>query len=133
MKKLTLLFILFIFISSCSEDELTYQGEILPINEVFVPSFFTANQVDTITVRYTRPNGCYEFPRAYYKHNGISSRVVAVKILKSLDISCSEPSQEMELKIPVLALRVDYYYFSFWMGEDENGNELFQDFSIPVN
>lgn len=133
MRKLILLLVFIIFISSCSGDDPSYQAEVLPVNEAIVPSSFTFNRVDTITVRYTLPSNCYELPTAYYRHNGLTSRVVAVKALKNLDIRCSQLPSEMELKIPVLALYREDYYFSFWMGEDSRGNDLFQDFSVPVN
>ena len=58
-KKITVLCLLAVFVSSCLNDnEHNFTYELLPIDEAIVPASFIFGQKDTITIKYTLKNSC---------------------------------------------------------------------------
>ncbi len=132
MKKNLLVLLSIILLSSCLKNTAPLQElKLLPIDEVSAPAFFTFNQVDTIMVKYTLPNSCHYFHSLYYQYQD-STRIIAVRAVKNLDISCAEIIQQKELKIPILVSQREDYLLKLWKGKDNNQEDIFEELVINV-
>lgn len=132
MKKILFLLVFSILISSCSEDDITFQRALIPIDEASIPDSFTLNQTETITVSYTLPDDCYNSPRLYYAYQG-KARIIAMEALKNIVGPCSNTPSQMELEIPILIQQEHEYLFRLYKGKASNGQNLFEEYIVPVN
>lgn len=135
MKKFTLLLIGLLVFSAClnnDNDKLNYSFEYLPIDEAITPASFTFGQIDTITVKYSLPNGCYHFNQIYYETKD-TTRIVAISAFVELDAPCTLAIIQEEKKIPVKASQKEDYVFKFYKGKDANGENIFEEVVVPVN
>jgi hypothetical protein len=136
MKKFTLLLIgLLVFYSCLNNDNDTpnFSFEYLPIDSVITPASFIFGETDTITVKYTLPNSCYEFRNIYYEYKD-TTRIVAINTFLDLSNSiCEKNLIQKEYKIAVLAEQEEDYLFKFWKGTDDNGKNIFEEVIVPVN
>lgn len=135
MKKISILLCsLFLFYSCLNNDDdapnFTY--EYLPVDEAITPTNFTFGEIDSITLKYSLPNGCYHFDRLYYQYQD-TTRIVAVTALVSLDSSCTEAIVQEEYTFAVRATQEEDYLFKFFKGKDGQGNNIFEEVVIPVN
>ncbi|WP_051269822.1 hypothetical protein [Flavobacterium suncheonense] len=135
MKKLFFIVTFIAFaLSSCSSDDgqedVTY--ELLPIQEVTLPSTFKTNQDNIIEVRFLRPTTCHGFNSFYYEKEGMT-RTVAVEAIVFNGNEC-EPLTE-SIATQNLKFRPEAtgeYTFKFWQGKDEQGTDIFLTFQILV-
>lgn len=134
MKKTILLLIGLLVFYSCLNDDDTpnYDFEYVPIDSVITPTSFTLGEIDTITVKYSFPSGCYSFDRIYYETKD-TTRIVAVSALVQLDVNCTLAIIEGEKKIPIKASQEEDYVFKFFKGKDSNGENIFEEVIVPVN
>ena len=135
MKKTALLlFGLLVFYSCLNDDNDTpnYVFEYLPIDSVITPESFVFGETDSITVKYTLPNGCYNFDRIYYETKD-TTRIVAVTAYVELDVNCTQVAIEEEHKFAVKASQEEDYVFKFFKGTDSNGENIFEEVIVPVN
>lgn len=134
MKKISLLLSSLFLFYAClnNDDNSNFTYEYLPIDEAITPASFTFGEVDTITVKYSLPNGCYSFNNLYYEYQD-TTRVVAITALVALDRVCTEAIIQEEYKFPVRANQQEDYLFKFWKGRDSQGNSMYEEVLIPVN
>ena len=134
MKKYVFLLFCSIVLSSClnTYDEPNFSLEFLKIDSAITPASFTYNQTDSITIKYTLPNGCHSFRRLHYDYDD-NSRIVAVISFVALDENCVQVTREEEYKFAVRATQREDYLFKFYKGKDANGNNLFDEVIVPVN
>lgn len=130
--------ILFIFISTlllyaCSDiEQPNYAYKFLPIESATTPANFTFGKIDSISIKYSLPNGCHFFKDLYYEYQD-TIRVVAVTALVQLDEICTQAIIEKTYTFPIKVMQEEDYVFKFWKGEDNNGNAIFEEVIIPVN
>lgn len=134
MKKITLVLIGLLIFNSClnSDYEPNYKFEYLPVDEAITPVSFTYGEIDTITVKYSLPNGCYSFDHIYYESVD-TTRVVAITAHVELDQNCTEALITEGKKIAVKASQEEDYVFKFFKGVDSNGDNIFEEVIVPVN
>lgn len=135
MKKITLLLLGLLIFNSClnnDNDTPNYTFEYLPIDSAITPASFTYGAIDTITVKYTLPNGCYSFDRIYYETKD-TTRIVAITAFVELDENCTEALIQEEKKFAVKASQEEDYVFKFFKGIDSNGDNIFEEVIVPVN
>ncbi|WP_405563710.1 hypothetical protein [Polaribacter sp. Asnod6-C07] len=136
MKKFILLFTAILLFNSCLNDEnndyVNYGFELLPIDEYIVPSSFTFGEKDTIKVKYTFKNDCYSFDHVYYEYQD-TTRIVAIQSLVDLDKTCTEQTTQYEFDMVITVIQEEDYIFKFWKGEDNNGENIFEEVVVPVN
>lgn len=113
-------------------DTPNYTFEYLPIDSAITPASFTFGEIDTISVKYSLPNGCYSFDRIYYETKD-TTRIVAVSAFVQLDADCTEMIIEEEKKFVVKASQEEDYVFKFFKGVDSNGDNIFEEVIVPVN
>jgi hypothetical protein len=134
MKKIILLFAsLFLFYACLNNDnQINYGYEILPIDEFTTPAAFTFGKKDTVKVKYTLTNGCYNFDNIYYEYQD-TARIVAVRAIVNLDEVCTDVITQREFDIIVTATQREDYVFKFFKGLDANGDNIFEETVVPVN
>ncbi|MCL7762160.1 hypothetical protein MPF19_01945 [Polaribacter sp. Z014] len=135
MKKITLLLISLLVFYSClnnDNDIPNYTFEYLKIDEAITPASFTFGEQDTITVKYSLPNGCYSFDQVFYESKD-STRTVAVRALVKLDLACTEAIVQEEKSFVVKATQKEDYIFKFYKGKDSIGENIFEEVIVPVN
>ncbi|QTD36532.1 hypothetical protein JL193_10270 [Polaribacter batillariae] len=133
MKKLALLLIGIVVFSSClNDDKPNYTYEFVAIDEAKTPESFTFGKRDTITLKYTFKNSCYNFDNVYYEYQD-TTRIVAIRALVNLDDACTEAIVEKEHKFIVTATQREDYLFKFFKGKDNDGENIFEEVVVPVN
>ncbi len=139
MKKL--LFIGFILVSlwSCSSDDPTedeFHFEILPIESATMPEIMYHDEVYTINYTYLKPSTCHIFNDLYYISES-NYRTIAVinTVLTNVDNVICEPLPD-ELVERTFTFYCEStsgsYIFKFWQGEDENGEDTYLVYEVPI-
>ena len=134
MKRIVLLFVLGLFINSCSDEpQDSYEFYILPVYEVTMPETFSLNTISNIIVKYKRPSNCHFFNGFNYKTNGFT-RTVSVEAAKIVKENCindgeSIVSQTLQFK----PTEIGTYHFKFWTGLSLQGEDQYIEHYIEVN
>jgi len=135
MKKIIALFALLVALNSCSpSDGVEYQLKLVPIASVDIPTEFTLGQTYPITVRYNKPTTCYYFNQLYYEKD-LNVRTVAVECAEEQSNNCHELSGAdavSEFTFNFYVTSNGSYIFKFYQGKDENGQDLFLQYEVPV-
>ena len=100
MKKYTILLFGLLVFYSCfdnNQEASNYRFEYLPIDSAIIPESFTFGEIDTITMTYFLPNGCYSFDQIYYEVKD-TTRIVAISAIVELDMACTEALIQEEAK-----------------------------------
>tara|TARA_B100001059_G_C17648916_1_gene483370 strand:- start:308 stop:715 length:408 start_codon:yes stop_codon:yes gene_type:complete len=135
MKKCVLFLVgLLVFYSCLNNDREApnYRFEYLPIESAIIPESFTFGEIDTITLTYFLPNGCYSFDQIYYEVID-TTRIVAVSAVVELDMPCTEALIQEEAKFTIRATQQEDYLFKFFKGKDSIGTDIFEEVVVPVN
>ena len=135
MKNFLVTFLVAITLVSCSlgnDGHTNLELKTLPIKEYVVPTEFDYGLSYTIKVVYDLPDGCHAFYDLYYKQEE-TSRIVAISALVDTQAVCTEVITTKEHEFVVNIAQSRDYTFRFWKGEDNNGNDIFEDVIVPVN
>ena len=139
MKKLFLL-VVAIAMMGCSTDDVTpqeYTLEILPIRSVIdMPTVVNYNDSYVINYTYSLPTNCHTFSDLYYLTEG-TERTVAVisrRINPVGDVICEDlPYEEIQGQFTFHVLNNNgTYVFKFWQGLDENGQDEYLVYEVPI-
>jgi len=138
MKKLVLILaiVLSLFtISSCEvEDDLPrYHFEFMPVDNVIVPESFVKGQTYSIRAFYRKPTICH-FEQGFYYESDANTRTFALQA-RVLDQEGCVPDTETalrEVKFNFLVVNDGPYLFKFFTGENEEGENTFIEYEIPV-
>ncbi|WP_146171711.1 hypothetical protein [Flavobacterium magnum] len=135
MKRLVLFLLTISALISCSpnDDSPSYHLEVLPVESFTVPESFDMNQNYQIKVKYKRPSDCHFYQGIYYEKNG-QERTFGVQT-SVLEADYCNPLDEAPIEVTFDFLCTpgnQYYTFRFYKGEDANGNNLFEEVTIPV-
>lgn len=134
IKKILVTFLITITLVSCSlgdDNDTNLVLKSLPIKEAVVPAEFEFGMSYTIKIEYDLPDGCHTFYDLYYKQEG-SSRVVAITAIVDQQANCTEAIIPKEHEFVVKVAQEEDYTFRFWKGEDNNGDDIFEDVIVPV-
>lgn len=138
MKKILFLVLIvgLLLCNSCAVDDNTvdFSVEFLPIESVEIPAEFNFGETHTITVTYKRPTTCHSFSNFQYVAEDNNVRNVAVINFVRLGSDCE--TLEDDFKSESFSLSVLYtnsYIFKFWQGKDDNGQDMYLVYEVPVN
>ncbi|MFY7987953.1 MAG: hypothetical protein ACOVNP_03655 [Flavobacterium sp.] len=133
MKKLILLVSILFLFNSCQLDENNFSVEILPVHNVEIPSEFVLGEVYQITMEYYRPSNCHS-PYGVYYEKDLNVRTCAVQNLVEERGNCA-PVQNILVRetFNFHVTNTGNYIFKFWTGTDDNGDDTFITYDIPVN
>jgi hypothetical protein len=137
MKKIISLFSIMLLLYSCSPDTGTnYQLEVLPVARVEIPTEFVLGNTYQIKMFYNVPSSCHHYNNIYYrKGTGSESnvRTIAVESAVEQRNNCNTLTNvEQQSSFNFLVTGNGSYIFKFWTGEDEQGNDTFLEYEVPV-
>lgn len=139
MKKIVLLLLAAITLSSCSpeDDEPNFYYEVLPIESFEVPQSVGLGQSYEVKMTYKRPTECHFYEGCYYKTE-LNSTIVGIQtfVLDMDDCKTLENDAPIETSFTFTVSSnqnlTQPYIFKFYKGKDTNGNDVFEEVSIPV-
>ena len=138
MKKLILLFGLAFMLNSCSrndrqEDEVVYNGEVLPIVSYTLPTVFAVNTVSSFTLRYKIPTTCYVYDGIYYDKNGMTRTVGINSYQYTNNRTCVADGVNIyEASLNFKPTLSGTYTFKFYTGTDSAGVDQFATETVIV-
>ena len=133
MKKILVL-LLTLVVFSCStsnDDSLTFQ-ELLPVDNVILPTEFQLNETYEIDLTYIRPTTCHAFNDIYYLKHDNERTVAIISTYFGSNGDCTELTTELEATFEFKATQTGSYIFKFWQGENENGEDEYLTIEVPV-
>ncbi|TYB74242.1 hypothetical protein ES677_05010 [Bizionia gelidisalsuginis] len=118
---------------SCNvnDDSLRSYQTLLPIESVTIPDAFIIDDVYAITLFYIKPTNCHSFSDIYYSkdHN---ERTVSIISTVYTNANCNEINAITEASFNFKATSAGTYKFMFWSGKDENNEDIYLNYEIPV-
>jgi len=131
---LFILFTVFIF-NQCSIDDDTPQQhfEMLPVESISFPNEFVLNNTYTIEFTFLRPTNCHAYNNMVIIKEG-ANRTLGVNALVFENDNCAPLTtnasalQHFEFKV----IYDQVYHFHVWKGKDAQGNDVYDDYDIPV-
>ncbi|MBT8265548.1 MAG: hypothetical protein KJO41_09700 [Bacteroidia bacterium] len=140
MKKSVFFALLMSVIWSCSVDDNVsdeFHLEILPIRSVEgIPNEVHYNEVYTIDYTYTRPTTCHVYNDLYYLSEGDLRTVAVISTVfnETQGTICEPLNEEIEARSFTFHVQnnAGTYIFQFWQGEDENGEDQFLIYEVPI-
>ena len=135
MKKYTILLFGLLVFYSCfdnNQEASDYRFEYLPIDSAITPESFTFGEIDTITMTYFLPNGCYSFDQIYYEVKD-TTRIVAISAIVELDMACTEALIQEEAKFTVRATQKEDYLLKFFKGKERISSDIFEEVVVTVH
>lgn len=140
MKKILFLAlaISFTLFNSCAVDDsvanVQFQFEFIPIEEVQLPLAFNFGDTHTISVTYKRPSTCHTFSNFEYIQQTGNVRTVAIVNFVTDGDDCEPLEDEFKTEtFSFSALDSEPYTFKFWQGKDDEGEDTYLVFEVPVN
>ena len=134
-KKIISLLALFFILNSCSPDDDTqYSFKLMPIESVDIPAEFTLGETYPITVHYTVPTSCYYFSSFYYDKD-LNIRTIAIENAIAQRNNCQDLSAADGANTYTFNFYVTSngsYIFKFYQGKDDQGNNIFLEYEVPV-
>jgi len=132
MKKLLLVCITIVMLScSTSDDTLDSYQTLLPITSVTIPDAFEIGETYTITLFYIKPTNCHSFSDIYYSKDQ-NERTVSIISTVYANANCNEINAETTATFNFKATSAGVYKFMFWKGKDENNEDIYLNYEIPV-
>jgi len=127
MKKILILLVSFLILSSCSSEVETQETtiELVPVVSVEMPDNFITGEENQIIVRYNRPTNCHGFDGFYYEKDG-NTRTVAVQNYFYNNGNCQNLTNDLKEEImKFYPPNTGSFTFKFWQGKDSNGNDIY--------
>ncbi len=124
--------------NSCAVDDglsdVQFQFELIPIDSVEIPLAFNLGSTHTISVTYKRPSTCHSFSNFEYVQQSGNVRTVAVVNFVTIGTNCETLEEEFKTEtFSFNALAVEPYTFKFWQGRDDEGEDMYLVYEVPVN
>lgn len=134
MKRIISLIALVFIFNSCTVDEGNdFLFELLPVESVDIPTEFTMGQTYQIKMYYRRPTTCHSFNTIYYDKD-LNVRTIAIESAVRQASNCETLTENnlTECSFNFLVTGNGSYIFKFYQGQDEQGNNIFLQYEVPV-
>lgn len=136
MKRILFLVSLVFLLNSCSvdDDSIAYYYEILPVDSYEMPETFVFGETYPIKVYYKRPTTCHGFDGFYFKPE-LNTRTIGIQSIVVGQSDCVSIDESTPAQYATLNFSVAYhetYLFRFYKGQDENGEDIFEEVEVPV-
>ncbi|MEK6152313.1 hypothetical protein WIW50_03595 [Flavobacteriaceae bacterium 3-367] len=137
MKK-AFLFLLMIgllgFAGCNTDDDATgVQIVILQVTDADFPVTFTVGEVYTIEVTFLIPDACTLFEGFDFTSTGLTERQIVAIGTRFPEEACLPDMEERTATFDFEVFHDQTYIFRIWTGTDENGENEFLTFEVPVN
>ncbi|MGH1387428.1 hypothetical protein [Kordia sp.] len=124
--------------NSCAVDDSTsdvqFQFEFLPVDSVEIPLAFNFGSTHTISVTYKRPSTCHTFSNFEYVQQTGNVRTIAVVNFVTTGNNCEPLEEEFKTEtFSFSALDSEPYTFKFWQGKNDDGEDMYLTYEVPVN
>lgn len=134
MKKIVLFIVLITSFLGCSidNDNTSYTYNVLPVESYIVPAKFTLGETYVIKLKYQKPTSCHFYQGIYYDKN-LNTRTIAIQTAVKNNQACTQDLPPIsEVSFNFTATNIGTYIFKFYKGKDIKGEDVFEDFEIPV-
>ncbi len=127
-------FLLLMLMASCDfdDDGANVRFVALQTVDAVFPDSFERGNFYQIQVTYLRPNGCTFFEGFDFKKPDLTEREVVIIGSVFEDMVCTQAVEEATATFNFEVLYEDVYYFKFWAGTDEQGNDIYLEYQVPV-
>ena len=137
MKKILLLSLLIVSFLSCNDDDFSddnFYLEFVPIESVDMPNEFMFNEVYTIDFTFKKPSTCHFFHNLYYNAYGDNRTVAVIDRVVEEGLECEDLDGEIDTNSFnfICTKEIGSYTFEFWNGVDDDGNDVYLTFEVPV-
>ncbi|WP_066223130.1 hypothetical protein [Formosa haliotis] len=148
MKKLILLFVAVLTLVSCHEnDSESYTYEFLPTEEVTIPEEeMIIGETYLISMDYVLPTTCDSYDRLFYEKSKLREVVdgetiiteirtlaIVARTVVTSDSECDDINEEAQTNIEFTPIVAGPYIFKFWVGRDEDGKDVFEEYPVQVS
>jgi PBP1b-binding outer membrane lipoprotein LpoB len=135
MKKIISLLALVFILNSCSTDDNSgpkYLFEFARIESVDIPTEMVVGSTYHIVIHYRKPSTCHYYNGFYYEKDG-NVRTIAVESAVVQSNNCQLLTDEIaDCSFDFYATTEGSYVFKFYQGKDDQGNNIFLQYEIPV-
>jgi hypothetical protein len=135
MKKVFLVLVTVISLVGCSlgsDNGEKFHTELLPIESAVLPAEFKKDSIYQLPFTYFRPSTCHLFEGFYYAKDA-NIRTIAIHTSVLEQGGCTTPTVNPITEIlQFKPTGYDSYIFKLWKGENENGEDIFEEIEIPV-
>lgn len=134
MKRIILFLSFLVVIASCSPEvsNPNVHYENLPIKEVELPNSFVLGETYPIKIWYYKPSTCHGLNGFYYEKN-LNVRTIAVQSIVSESTTCQDLTDELTYgTLNFYVTNNGSYIFKFWQGKNQNGEDVFLEYEVPV-
>jgi len=119
------------------EDENT-RIEKIAVFEIQIPNAMTAGIEHDISFKYALPNGCYSFYNVDVVNitdsNQTNKNIREITAYAEItnDAFCTEEYRVETFLLPFKPLESRIYLFKFWIGQNEQGVDQFEEYELLV-
>ena len=137
MKHYLLLFLSVITFVSCNDDDDDYNEhahhfEYVAAISTDLPIEFEYGRTYRINITIELPNSCYfNYNQFDYFYEGATRIIYPISHVDD-DVACTPNIRESIITIPVQALQTEPYIFKIYIGEDADGQDMFDEYIVPV-
>ena len=124
MKKLFLLVMLGVSLTSCVSDNEGTQFYLSTVEDVTMASAYKVDSTSQIMIKYKRPTDCYLFNGFLYEDSEMT-RNVAVKFAKLDQNNCQLDETVYEIPLNFRPTAPGTYHFRFWNNRLPDGTDTF--------
>lgn len=125
-----------VMFQSCSlsdDDTINVQYELLPVEEAFLPTEMTVNEIYEITVSFILPTDCHAYNDIYYSKVDFERTVAIVSAYFANNEPCETQTAIFETNFNFKPLNSGTYTFKFWKGTDDSGTDLYEEVLVEVS
>jgi len=133
MKKIALFLVLMTTLLSCSVDKAdTYTNYVLPVDSYTLPETFKVGGSHEIKLKYQKPTACYIYGGIYYYSEDKTRTIGVYASVKDGETCTGEVPPLTEVSFNFTPTTAGTYTFKFYKGEDDAGENTFEDVEIVV-
>ena len=137
MKHYLLLFLAIITFVSCNDDdddynEHDYELIYVPAISTNLPTEFDYGEYFRIDITIELQNSCYFNYNQFEYYTEGATRIIYPIAHVDTGIACTLNIRESIISIPFQALQLEDYLFKIYIGDDVDGEPMFDEITVPV-
>jgi len=114
--------------------------ELMPIKSCRMPYFFVSGETYELEMFYIEPSTCHIYKGIYFEKQG-NTRTVAIQatviessscVTNPVDSTGTNSEFEKSVKFNFTATGNEAYFFKFWTGKNQQGEDTYYEVEVPV-